>query len=441
MHTLRWLLLASWAFTCACADTADPNPDAGVQSCAAPTRGPTMHGGYLAEDETWTADGSPHLTTGDLFVEADVTLTIEPCAEVRLRTGNFLTIHGHLEARGVAGRRIVIKNATEGSRFASIVVNATGHADLAYVEISGGGDLPASNAGASIEVVGEAFPPTPSLFVDTVTVRDSAGLGVWMRSGSAFKPGSSGLIITGSGQRTDQPGYPLRTSNNTVNSIPPGTYTGNRSDEIQVIGEGVHYQSEIDDHYFDRGVPYYIGGDGALGRLEVVQSTLTLDPGVTMHFDGTNSNVGGLDILASGVLVAVGNAAAPIVLGPPNDQRTAGAWEGLTFRQELGVGNRIEHVRVEFAGGHGGDASFGCPPDALGSFESDGAIKLFTEPSDAFIRNTQITDSSSHGIFEAWNGNFVDLLPTNTFENVPGCNLVSPKDNVGDCPMNPPCPK
>jgi hypothetical protein len=80
----------------------DAEADAGIDvepSCEAPTAGPTVHGGSVSEDETWTADTGPHVIPFDMTVYA--TLTIEPCAEVRIAAASTVTVRGSLAADGV----------------------------------------------------------------------------------------------------------------------------------------------------------------------------------------------------------------------------------------------------------------------------------------------------------------------------------------------------
>lgn len=434
-----WALTAlSIVFACSSGED-DPPTDAGVVACEAPTQGPTMHVGYPSADETWSAAGSPHRLTSDLVIGPTITITIEPCAVVELSEGVFLRAQGRLHARGVAGRPITFR-AAEGARWASLVITSGAKVELSHVELSGGGQIPATSAGETIEVIGGVFPPVPQLLVEDVTVRGSAGYGLYLRNWAAFDPASRDLTVQGSGAVDGQPGQPLRISYNALASIPSGRYSGNRADEIVISGDSPHYQVEIDDTLRSRGVPYRVGDPGNPGRLEIVRSKLTIEAGVTVRFASTGSGVGGLDVREQGVLVAVGSSAAPIVLTSLADQPGPGAWEGVTYSEGLASGNQLRQLRIENAGAHGGDNGFGCPPPvpALGT---DAALKFFTQLSDDFVDEVTIQNSAAHGIIEAWNGTYLDLLSGNTFSGVNACNLVSPKDPAGNCPADPPCPK
>jgi hypothetical protein len=84
-------------------------------TCAAPTGGPTMHGGTLNHDEVWTAAGSPHLVTSSVVVAGPLspTLTIEPCAEVRIAAQSALQIG----QTGNAATLVAVGTETEPIRF------------------------------------------------------------------------------------------------------------------------------------------------------------------------------------------------------------------------------------------------------------------------------------------------------------------------------------
>lgn len=433
-----WLLGTSLLL--ACGEAAEPNTDAGTSgpSCPTPTAGPTDHVGYPSADETWTAQGSPHRLTSGLNIGSGITVTVEPCATVELGPGVFLRVEGRLLARGDATHPITFQAGTPGERFASLVISGDGYADLAHVEISGGGAIPATNQGATIEVVGGAFPPEPGIKVDTVTVRGSAGYGVLLRNWAAFDPASKDLTITTAGQVAEEPGFPLRVSFNALSSVPSGRYTGNRDDRIVIAGDSPHYQSEIDDVIRDRDVAYRVGDPGNPGRFEVIGSRLTLEPGVRLDFGSNGSSVGGLDIRANGVLVAAGTSDRKIVFGADDPTGARGAWEGVTFFEALGTGNRLEHLRIQGAGAHGGDTGFGCPP-AQPVLGTDAPLKFFTALDASFVSNVEIAGSPAHGIIEAWNGGYVDLAAGNSFSDIAACRVVGPRDGDGNCPANPSC--
>ncbi len=411
-------------------------------SCPAPAGAPIAHSGWLSADETWAAE-SPHLISADLTVSKGVTLTLAACADVTVQKGYYLRAEGRLVARGDEAHPITIHG--EGAdRFAALWVRAPGSAELVHVSLDGGGAL----GDGAIVVEGSGFPPSKPLLVDHVTITNAAAYGVELRTWAGFADGSTDLTIQGAGsERADRP-FPISMSLNAVGTIPVGQYTGNASDAIRVIGESPHYNVEIDDTLHDRDVPYQVGGAGMFGIITVLGDgtpTLTIEPGVTLRHFTSDSNIGGFFVgntgtTASGRVVAVGTAEKPIVFTAAG-KTGPGAWEGITFNGPVAAGNRLEHVRIELAGGHGGDNGFGCPPKELGAVATDGALKIFEQPPEQFLKSSTITSSSSFGVFRAWKGAEVDFLPGNTFEGVAYCNQVLNASPTGSCPTDVPCPK
>jgi hypothetical protein len=423
----------------ACGSSSNPDPG---NSCPAPTGAPISHSGWLAADEIWSAD-SQHLVTSDLTISKGVTVTLEPCTDVIIQKGFYFRAEGKLIARGEASRPIHI-HGDGADRFAALWVSAPGSAELVQVNLDGGGAL----RDATIVVEGEGFPPSKPLLVDHVTITNAASYGIELRTWAGFADGSTDLLISGAGAEFPERPFPISMSLNAVGTIPVGQYTGNAGDAIRLVGESPHYNVEIDDVLHDRGVPYQVGGSGMFGIITVLGSagpTLTIEPGVTIRHFTTDSNIGGFFVgntgtTSTGRVVAVGTADRPITFTAAG-KTGPGAWEGITFNGPVTSGNRLEHVRIENAGGHGGDSGFGCPPKSLGAVGTDGALKIFEQPPEEFLKSSTIASSSTFGVFRAWKGDEVDFLPSNTFEGVTWCNQVMPAPPTGSCPTDPPCPK
>ncbi len=436
----RWLLVFPTVILLACGDGTDAPAGTTCPALGAPV----SHAGWLTADEVWSGD-RPHVITNELTVSKGVTLTIEPCAQVRLKQGIYFYVQGKLVARGTATKRIRFMRDVESERFAAIWVTGPGSADLAYADLEGGGAKLNQSFGATLVAEGE-WPPSAPLRVEHVTVKHSAGYGIYLRKWGGFAAGSTGLTVQSSGEEDTEHPFAIRMTLNTVGTLPEGSYTGNAKDEIQLIGESPHNNVEVDETIRNRGVPYQVGGNGMFGIIAVkgASPTLTIEPGVILKFFSSGSNIGYLEVggTGSGVggqLVAVGTPAAPIRLVGTGLGSGPGSWEGVNFFGTIAPGNRIEEVVIDGAGAHGGDIGFGCPPPGITG--SDGAVKLFSEPPSAFIKNTVISNSSSHGIYRAWTGAPVELMGSNRFENIAGCNEILPKPETGSCPKDPPCPR
>ncbi|GMU66912.1 MAG: hypothetical protein AMXMBFR36_31860 [Acidobacteriota bacterium] len=417
-----------------------PNP------CATPTGGPTLHANSILSNEVWTANGSPHVLTSNVLIPAGVTVTVAPCADVRVRPGFDLTVQGALVAVGTPHQRIRFQRDVAGSPWDSIWVRSPGVAWLAFVDVSGGGA-----AGASVLVEGvDSLPPALPLLADHLKVIGSTSYGVRLFRHAGFSDGSRDLVVAGSGATDPTAPFPVRMSLNTVGTLPVGTYTGNASDLIQVIGEGDSAVT-IDDAFHDRGVPYQIGGPAGAFGLIVVDgdpslATLTIDPGVEIRYYSAGSNIGGLFVgtsgspVATGRIVADGTATEPILFTGAGAAPPPGSWEGITFFGALAPGNVLDHVQIDAAGDNGGDANFGCPPAAFP--ETSGALKIFEQPGSSFLTDSTISRSSTHGVFRAWTGAQVDFLASNTFDDVAFCNQVLPRPPLPEvCPPNPACPQ
>lgn len=71
-----------------------------------PTSSSTSVSGRISTNTTWTLIGSPYIVVGDVVVETDVFLTIEPGVVVKFTSGTDLIIDGALVAQGNSLQRI-----------------------------------------------------------------------------------------------------------------------------------------------------------------------------------------------------------------------------------------------------------------------------------------------------------------------------------------------
>ncbi|MCY1057499.1 hypothetical protein [Nannocystis sp. SCPEA4] len=422
--------------------TTAEQPTTGGDACPAPA-GPTMHDGELGMNEVWTAEGSPHIVTRFVSVPIGATLTIEPCAEVRMQAdaslvfGNTATTEvTTLKAEGEPERPIrFVRDGDEP--WGAIVAYAPAQLFLAHTTLTGGGS-DEFLLGASLMLRGDSETPTKKLaLVDHVTIEDSVGSGAVAQWTSGFMPGSTQLKVTGSGNEAYP--YPLWVGEHALDTLPDGDYTGNLVDEIHISDEGANSSSGLqeDGAMRDLGVPYHFGEfEGSrfnIGGPAQALTTLTIEPGVTIKFlPGTalqiehwTSDVNP----ASGALVAVGTPEKPITFTSAAPNPAPGDWIGLWYGSVPAANNRLEHARVEYAGGECSCVGFTCA-------DSDEASILFIEglPAGAFIQNTTISHSAGHGIARGWQGGGPDFSASNTFEDIAGCNQTIPRDKNNYCP-------
>jgi hypothetical protein len=430
-----------------------PDEDAGaedaatpiVNECDPPTSGPTMHITSIVSDETWTADGSPHLVMGTLGVSA--TLTVEPCAEVLLGPLDQLQVStgGKILAEGAATRPIHFGALDPAEPFASISASGGGTIHLAHVTVDGGGDPQNSppDTWGMFYLQGEdqTQPTQATLFVDHVTIAGSESNGLQIQDGAGFAPGSTDLVVVDSAQ------YPISITPRALGTIPAGEYAGNGVDEILLPGiGGAGAVQDGETTMYNRGVPYQVGNSLTSGLLLVEAqaagsvATLTIEPGVEVRFkpDGVlqvETFVGSDP--ARGALVAVGTPEAPIVFTSDAPTPAAGHWLGIWFGEIPDASNKIEHARVEYAGGLSSSGSGACNIPGT----NDAAIRIFGLPAGQFVTHTTISDSAGHGVDRGWRDDLKpDFLPTNTFTRIANCKQSYPGDAVGACPDPVPCP-
>jgi hypothetical protein len=422
-----------------------PTPiDAAIDAprvCITPTGAGVVHNTNLAAAETWTEAASPHIIMNDTTVAA--TITIEACAVVRIAGGMTVTIRdgGSIIANGLPGLPVTFERLTGATAYGPIKAIA-GSLSLTHTNLTGGGNPLGNPAiGSAIHMQRSAGVTTGSLHIDTVDIADSGSQGVSMQGIAGFDATSQALTIHGSA------GYPILTSPNLIGSIPTGTYTGNTIDEVMIDDSGG--QVTTTQTLYDRGIPYRVG-DEPNSQLDVVSFTgtvpvLTIEPGVVLKFHpGGRLRIdtnGGTTTPAKGALIAVGTAAKPIVFTSIAATPAAGDWLGIWFSGATDPATRMQHARIEYAGGASVSGSNSCLyPGRIG--QNDAAIRIFgtTAPTTQYITDTTILSSARDGIDRGWRDDpQPDFLATITFTNVAGCRQTVPKTLAGVCPDPVPC--
>jgi hypothetical protein len=413
----------------------------GAPSCPVATGGPTTHPSTLNSSETWTQAGSPHLLPNDTTITANAVITVEPCAEIRIAPQKTIGLVGALNADGTASQPITIRSTVAGQAFAGIKVS--GAIRLHHVTIMEGGDplnsLPIYPA--ALEIRGnQSLPVQPMLEAQFLTVTGSKSQGILLTGRGGFTANSSDVTITGSA------GYPIHSWAESAGTIPPGIYTGNGHDEIFLPGTAGNEAVMHDATFHDRGVPYHLGNGQTGKTLNVAAlgggvATLTIEPGVVIRVTptgiitiepatGTNP--------ARGALIAMGTPSKPIVFTSAAATPAAGDWESLFFGSRPDPNDRLNYVRVEYAGGatvSQGSSCNGRPWEA--------AIRMLGSPAPAneFISNSTVAYSGGHGIDRGWRDDVQpDFLATNTFTGIARCRQTQPSASTGACPSPVPCP-
>ncbi|MEO8707320.1 MAG: hypothetical protein ABI867_45250 [Kofleriaceae bacterium] len=417
-------------------------PDA-APTCAPITGGGTVHSSSVTAAETWTAADSPHVLPFDMSITA--TLTIEPCAVVRIGGGRIISVRagGAIETHGLPGQPVRIERADPATAWVNIRTLNGGTLAFTQTVISGGGDPLNSPIvlAAAIDVAGTTPLTAPILHADGLVVEGSESQGILLHDGGGFSATSTNVRITGSA------GAPIHTFARHAGTIPPGDYTGNAVDEIVLRATGGPEAIVESMTLHARGVPYHVGIQPN-STLDVAAAAgvpvLTIEPGVTLRFEPSatlriDPATGALP--ARGALVAIGTPAAPIVFTSAAGTPAAGDWFGIRFGNIPNAATKLQHARVEFAGRASISGSESClPVGQVG--QNDAAIRILgAEPVPVFITDTTIHASARHGIDRGFRSNTKpDFLATNTFTEVAGCKQTHPRDVSGVCPAVVPCP-
>jgi hypothetical protein len=408
-------------------------PDASVApTCVAGTG--TKHSASPTADETWTAVASPHVIDASFSIPAGRTVTLEPCAVVQMKGAVGMLVEGKLLALGTAAQPIRIERGEAATAWTTIEARAGAELRLSHVTVEGGGNPNGSRLTevGAFDIRGDQESATqPLLFVDTVTVKGSQSLGLLLREGGGFAPGSTGLTVTGGA------GYPISIWGRAAGTLPSGTYSGNAVDEIIIPALGGRDDIKENTTLAARGVAYRIGGPTGGKAFNVDGPLLTIEAGAKLRFEKEAR----LEV-ASGALSAIGTADKPIVFESAAATPAPGDWVGIVIRGTPDPRNAIKFAKISHAGGPSQVSSYDCPSPANSSFANEGAILFIGgQPAPGVVANTTIENSAGDGIVSGWTGSPVDLLATNTFTNVARCQQTFPKPATGTCPDPAPCPK
>lgn len=442
------LVAVSLTLTVGCgSDDASPGPDAGVDTgavaCPAPIGDPVDHSGFVESNETWGA--GVHTVSSTVTVRPGVTLSIEPCAVVRLAPDQSIEVDdedAHLVARGEPDRPIRFERLDAAQAWGSLNVFAPGTIELAYATLDGGGTtaadpLGADLVGASLAGRNQTGTPADTLLVEFVTVTGSAGLGVLLDS-SGFLAGSTELAVSDSGLN------PVYLGAGYASNLPRLAVSNNGDDRVllQSAGPAVYDSSEpilADATLPDPGVPYLVGIEGSYpsivvgdSRSESPSATLTIEPGVELHFQGGQTTSAGILVrgkqvgtewVEQGSLVAVGTAAEPIVMRSAEPTPAPGDWQGLYFQYVVSPDTELAYVELSHAGGESSTVGRCVATPAAPDFDADCSVVLSLEaaPARPFIADSIFADGKGCGIYRGWADTVVDLAAGNTFVGLSGC--------------------
>lgn len=430
MRRLSMLVAVSSLLGC---NPAEPVPDAGiVEACPAIT-GEVIHQNDVTASETWAGDGLVHHVTAGITVRPGATLTLAPCAVVKVNTGQLLTLLGapgqpaKLVSLGTAARRVLITNFTAGQRWGGWRnLSAEATFELAYTTLENAGTGTSHGATLDLRANGKSESEAiPVLKADHLVISGSLGTGVVMASAAAFTADSTELTVTGGGGTVNGGDYALELNPIAAGTLPTLSLSGNAHDAIRVSAGSLYISRDLT--LKNRGVPYYFSFDRVrvTDQAGVVTPVLTIEPGVELRFDdylvvgaenvGVSSN--------PGRLIALGTPTQRITFTSAKPTRAPADWPGVWLLNA--AGSRLENVDLDFAGGMNGISSSNCKPvgtnDNAALFIGQSGGGYISAPSD-FVA-VRISSSASHGINSMWQaaGSGPVLAGGFTFNGLGGC--------------------
>jgi hypothetical protein len=442
-----------------------PPVDMLTNDCQAPAGPGVEHSGTISADETWTAADSPHIVTFGLRV-VGATLTIEACAIVRVMEGYTISVGGgnpgdpdaklvaHGTSDGTSLRPVIVTSDDETKYWGTLQFNETATADLEHVVLHRAGNpATAQNLGGALLIFGDSNHkvPTRNVRAKSLLIDASASLGINIQRSGGFSEDSEDVVVRSSGNSSPSANsdtmYPVYVETPSIQTIPPGSYTGNVRDAIRVSNPS---SLDGDETFHERGVPYRLRGALSIAPSKNAADgglvTLTIDPGVTLELLKTPGNDWGITLGVSNGdlpenirptrLIAAGTAEKPIVITSAADVPAPGDWAGIEWRGGPPTGNVMSNVTVEYAGGRSGSIGFGCGP-----VSNDAALIIANwKPAEPFIQNCTFAHSLGGAIVSGWRSDSgPNLEPGNTFLDIASSCEVSQPMPTGGCPATELC--
>jgi parallel beta-helix repeat protein len=320
--------------------------------CAATVFADTNVSGSITSNTTWAVSGSPYIVTGDVTVNSNVTLTIDPGVTVKFNNGRQLSVNGTLSAVGTGTSPIVFtsSSATPSAgdwntlRFSS--GSSASHVTYASILYGGASQFAAvavDNSSPSFDQVTisnsstSAMRVTGSNAVPTVTnstLSSNAWAGVEVTASNGLTV--SGTTWSGNGD------YPIVADvNASLLDLTNLTATGNGGGVKNAIGvRGGTINADL--RWRLSALPWEV-----TNNIDVSTNiTLTIDPGVTVKF------ASGKQLGVLGKLTAVGTSGSPITFTSNAASPTPGSWNTIWFKSGSLSTSQISYASVLYAGNY-----------------------------------------------------------------------------------------
>jgi hypothetical protein len=410
--------------------------------------------GTIITDTVWILAESPYVVTGDVIVNPDITLTIEPGVKVSFDGNYALFVNGTLLAKGNTAQSITFtsnKNSPAPGDWGMIDFRDTSkYSVLSHVVIEYGGNATRSG---DLCISGVLCVSTSSFVLDTSTIQHNATRGLVLRQSDA---------VISNNTFTDHPNEAIRlhSCNHNIGPCRPSiignTFTDNASPiyRVDALDPIISFNQASDNDingfilktpckFVDANTWYaddltyvvetghcYVGGSGDV--------SLTLQPGIVVKF----GPAGGLKVFSdnyyTATISATGTTEQPIVFtslkddsvggDTNNDGNTTspavGDWELLWLEGDKTRGT-FEHAEIRYARAGGASwrpgflVDYGATLSMKNSHLRFGEVGIkFYRPgfgANGQIENTTISEMSTAGVLVESDGDV--SISNNRFED------------------------
>ena len=351
--------------------------------------------GEITEEMT-ISSGQCFDVVGDLKVEAEGHLIIEPGTVLRFKENTGLSVwgKGKMTAVGEADAGILMTGVEQTPGYwKGVGFHGTNSTDnkLANVTIEAAGGGEHYRAGSANLAV-DTRPGPVRLSVKNTTLRNGAGVGFW--AGGDNTNDNINLTAFENNTLTGNAEGAARVRANAAGKLSAtSSYTGNDNDLVLVeSGKPLHTTQT----WQNLGVPYRVKSS-----FEVEQeATLTIEAGATLVFAENQ----GLSVWGKARMKAIGTADAPITF--TGVEQIPGYWKGIAYHGTNGTDNQLDHVIIEYGGGN----------NHYRVESANLAVDSRTGPVRLSVKNTTLRESAAVG-FWAGGDNDNENVNVTAFEN------------------------
>lgn len=343
-------------------------------------------GNDVTRDQTWQSLEVDYRFASS-SIKVNAVLNIEPGAKLVFPANGQLNIErdGTLKALGTEEQPITFTGRSQSPGFwRGIQFTFSNNAnELDHVIVEYGGA--SSNSDANVGVFGQ----NGRLSISNSILQHSETYGFYFHENTA---------LTMNNIRSTANAIPGSAHVNDIGKLDAASdYTGNDTDWVSIAGNTLSRDQTIK----NIGVPYRISRTATVA----IESVVNIEPGVELQF----STSGGLNIRATGSLIATGTPEQPVVF--TGTEKLKGHWRGIHFIQSASQANLIDHAIIEYAGAEGGN--------------TQGLVSFWSGNVHGTVSNSVLRSSLTHGIWVDSNatGSFSD---GNTFEDIEGEDIYTP---------------